>query len=178
MMQLLWRLYLVMYIIFFFFKQKTAYEMRISDWSSDVCSSDLQLCWRAGRAGKGGFGISPNRGHPLPASPGLRRRRGQSSRLKPLLQQRQLLAQGREREAAVADAVLQRRIEFGRRPAALGIEEHRVVAEPAVAAPRVQDAAVPAAFGDQRLRVFGVAQQHDCGVEVRDRKSTRLNSRP
>src|SRR3546814_3542957 len=29
-------------ILFFFFKQKTAYEMRISDWSSDVCSSDLQ----------------------------------------------------------------------------------------------------------------------------------------
>src|SRR3546814_1137792 len=27
---------------FFFFKQKTAYEMRISDWSSDVCASDLQ----------------------------------------------------------------------------------------------------------------------------------------
>src|SRR3546814_10176694 len=29
------------FLIFFFFKQKTAYEMRISDWSSDVCSSDL-----------------------------------------------------------------------------------------------------------------------------------------
>src|SRR3546814_3298772 len=29
-------------LIFFFFKQKTAYEMRISDWSSDVCSSDLK----------------------------------------------------------------------------------------------------------------------------------------
>src|SRR3546814_973239 len=29
-------------VYFFFFKQKTAYEMRISDWSSDVCSSDLQ----------------------------------------------------------------------------------------------------------------------------------------
>src|SRR3546814_7565170 len=29
-------------MIFFFFKQKTAYEMRISDWSSDVCSSDLR----------------------------------------------------------------------------------------------------------------------------------------
>src|SRR3546814_11041816 len=29
------------YIMFFFFKQKTAYERRISDWSSDVCSSDL-----------------------------------------------------------------------------------------------------------------------------------------
>src|SRR3546814_2363261 len=31
-----------MFLILFFFKQKTAYEMRISDWSSDVCSSDLQ----------------------------------------------------------------------------------------------------------------------------------------
>src|SRR3546814_15680781 len=30
-----------MCVVFFFFKQKTAYEMRISDWSSDVCSSDL-----------------------------------------------------------------------------------------------------------------------------------------
>src|SRR3546814_1552955 len=32
---------LCMLFVFFFFKQKTAYEMRISDWSSDVCSSDL-----------------------------------------------------------------------------------------------------------------------------------------
>src|SRR3546814_8953973 len=32
---------LFMFLLFFFFKQKTAYEMRISDWSSDVCSSDL-----------------------------------------------------------------------------------------------------------------------------------------
>src|SRR3546814_8911043 len=31
----------VCFCCFFFFKQKTAYEMRISDWSSDVCSSDL-----------------------------------------------------------------------------------------------------------------------------------------
>src|SRR3546814_7347170 len=30
-----------LYVVCFFFKQKTAYEMRISDWSSDVCSSDL-----------------------------------------------------------------------------------------------------------------------------------------
>src|SRR3546814_4699024 len=30
-------------VILFFFKQKTAYEMRISDWSSDVCSSDLRF---------------------------------------------------------------------------------------------------------------------------------------
>src|SRR3546814_7703532 len=35
-------------VSFFFFKQKTAYEMRISDWSSDVCSSDLE----AGREGR------------------------------------------------------------------------------------------------------------------------------
>src|SRR3546814_2862869 len=38
------------FCVFFFFKQKTAYEMRISDWSSDVCSSDLyyfyQAAWR------------------------------------------------------------------------------------------------------------------------------------
>src|SRR3546814_8576179 len=32
-----------MIFLLFFFKQKTAYEMRISDWSSDVCSSDLKL---------------------------------------------------------------------------------------------------------------------------------------
>src|SRR3546814_13589212 len=37
--------------VFLFFKQKTAYEMRISDWSSDVCSSDLRGCGRGG-AGK------------------------------------------------------------------------------------------------------------------------------
>src|SRR3546814_18479435 len=37
-----------MFILFFFFKQKTAYEMRISDWSSDVCSSDLGYCALSG----------------------------------------------------------------------------------------------------------------------------------
>src|SRR3546814_11708754 len=31
----------ILFLLFFFFKQKTAYEMRISDWSSDMCSSDL-----------------------------------------------------------------------------------------------------------------------------------------
>src|SRR3546814_11419155 len=36
-------------VCFFFFKQKTAYEMRISDWSSDVCSSDLLLPQRRPR---------------------------------------------------------------------------------------------------------------------------------
>src|SRR3546814_445072 len=33
------------FFVIFFFKQKTAYDMRISDWSSDVCSSDLQTDW-------------------------------------------------------------------------------------------------------------------------------------
>src|SRR3546814_20640283 len=35
------RIFIWIVICFFFFKQKTAYEMRISDWSSDVCSSEL-----------------------------------------------------------------------------------------------------------------------------------------
>src|SRR3546814_2851458 len=39
---MLW-MYRVVRCFVFFFKQKTAYEMRISDWSSDVCSSDLRL---------------------------------------------------------------------------------------------------------------------------------------
>src|SRR3546814_6687979 len=44
-------------VMFFFFKQKTAYEMRISDWSSDVCSSDLdadflQQSYELNKAGK------------------------------------------------------------------------------------------------------------------------------
>src|SRR3546814_965837 len=41
--------------VFLFFKQKTAYEMRISDWSSDVCSSDLKNdCFKI--RGPGAFG--------------------------------------------------------------------------------------------------------------------------
>src|SRR3546814_15746430 len=57
------------FLFFFFFKQKTAYEMRISDWSSDVCSSDLQrkeyywqvdniLNWEKTVAGIHNFNIS------------------------------------------------------------------------------------------------------------------------
>src|SRR3546814_13500204 len=45
-------------VLFFFFKQKTAYEMRISDWSSDVCSSDVFMGFRGLRPfeGKGSRG--------------------------------------------------------------------------------------------------------------------------
>src|SRR3546814_8148928 len=42
-----------MAVVFLFVKQKTAYELRISDWSSDVCSSDLRRSW---------FGSSPSSG--------------------------------------------------------------------------------------------------------------------
>src|SRR3546814_2069155 len=43
-------LFVCVLFYFFFFKQKTAYEMRISDWSSDVCSSDLEYAVKFGLA--------------------------------------------------------------------------------------------------------------------------------
>src|SRR3546814_17134614 len=57
--------------MFFFLKQKTAYEMRISDWSSDVCSSDLALAvtlhpQRIGRP----IGSDCRRRRPTPILPG------------------------------------------------------------------------------------------------------------
>src|SRR3546814_15912699 len=48
------------FFLIFFFKQKTAYEMRISDWSSDVCSSDLHLAARTS------YGVEMHRRQPLP----------------------------------------------------------------------------------------------------------------
>src|SRR3546814_16991672 len=45
--------------MFFFFKQKTAYEMRISDWSSDVCSSDLLRRLGLSHGGRGGHRLRP-----------------------------------------------------------------------------------------------------------------------
>src|SRR3546814_9781816 len=42
-------------VVLFFFKQKTAYEMRISDWSSDVCSSDLVAPSRQGKKAMTGY---------------------------------------------------------------------------------------------------------------------------
>src|SRR3546814_20217581 len=52
-------------MVFFFFKQKTAYELRISDWSSDVCSSDL-LAAAARRGARPGVRRAPP---PLPWAP-------------------------------------------------------------------------------------------------------------
>src|SRR3546814_1046934 len=76
-----------MLCVFLFFKQKTAYEMRISDWSSDVCSSDLarreEHDWtlRAGGAGavrtlRGGDRRLADRGLSRRAAGGAQRRGG------------------------------------------------------------------------------------------------------
>src|SRR3546814_4191711 len=75
--------------LFFFFKQKTAYEMRISDWSSDVCSSDLpggaSLCEPS--APDAGYGL------PLPT-----REKGLASRnAQPFWMARTVLARSEER---------------------------------------------------------------------------------
>src|SRR3546814_5697024 len=53
----------------FFFKQKTAYEMRISDWSSDVCSSDLAVM-----IGKAMIEIPPKFEAQTPVHPGVKDR--------------------------------------------------------------------------------------------------------
>src|SRR3546814_10263111 len=71
--------------VFFFFKQKTAYEMRISDWSSDVCSSDLAAADRqaalAGSLARGADGCAAGQ-HPggRGALPARRRGRQQPGR--------------------------------------------------------------------------------------------------
>src|SRR3546814_4073812 len=49
----------MIYVVIFFFKQKTAYEMRISDWSSDVCSSDLDTLRKLIRKGTLNFSFVP-----------------------------------------------------------------------------------------------------------------------
>src|SRR3546814_2034627 len=80
---------------FFFFKQKTAYDMRISDWSSDVCSSDLafEVPQNEAVVEAGGDGPAAVRGHgdPLhetavaaqlgPRRPGRRQRRSAERRV-------------------------------------------------------------------------------------------------
>src|SRR3546814_5059173 len=58
---------LIYLLFFFFFKQKTAYEMRISDWSSDVCSSDLLR--RVDAAGSPSRGLRISEKQSIGASP-------------------------------------------------------------------------------------------------------------
>src|SRR3546814_6541712 len=58
----------ILCLCFFFFKQKTAYEMRISDWSSDVCSSDLRHSADRRRDRHGGC-VRPRPASPAPDRP-------------------------------------------------------------------------------------------------------------
>src|SRR3546814_8654641 len=51
-----------MLVLFFFFKQKTAYEMRISDWSSDVGSADLLVRCTRGKRGPAAAAVAPQEG--------------------------------------------------------------------------------------------------------------------
>src|SRR3546814_20588580 len=64
-------------VVFFFFQQKTAYEMRISDWSSDVCSSDLPSSARSRPTPPPGTGGSA----PWPPAPTWCRRRSEERRV-------------------------------------------------------------------------------------------------
>src|SRR3546814_1672755 len=67
----------------FFFKQKTAYEMRISDWSSDVCSSDLLRRPQEGRGSRRPDHLPAHAGrHPGTAADG-RGGQGRAGRLRP-----------------------------------------------------------------------------------------------
>src|SRR3546814_4117715 len=61
---------IIVSVLFFFFKQKTAYEMRISDWSSDVCSSDLSSARGLGPYGPDRAGIEREPVRPKPACAG------------------------------------------------------------------------------------------------------------
>src|SRR3546814_15473936 len=70
--------FLSLVLFFFFFKQKTAYEMRISDWSSDVCSSDLAPPIDRHRRGPRYVAIEDRRAHATRAvtlHPAVRRER-------------------------------------------------------------------------------------------------------
>src|SRR3546814_8546669 len=96
-------MYVLFYCLFFFFKQKTAYDMRISDWSSDVCSSDLEHgAERRGDAPDGAgqivgdrLGIDLEIAHAVGACPG-----GDTLDLRhhDLLQRRRLVGDLRARE--------------------------------------------------------------------------------
>src|SRR3546814_3131025 len=81
--------------VFFFFKQKTAYDMRISDWSADVCSSDLRA-------------VDARLGH---ADAGIVARECADRAAAEILEHRRQIVHHEIRAAAVVDAVTAR--EFG-----------------------------------------------------------------
>src|SRR3546814_7677366 len=92
--------------VFFFFKQKTAYEWRISDWSSDVCSSDLAGIMRVD--------IAANAAGDEPFGHRLERREQWRERALALLHQVQHRAPRRARaEPRQAGELLDERFDFG-----------------------------------------------------------------
>src|SRR3546814_7279418 len=85
----------VVVCLFFFFKQKTAYEMRISDWSSDVCSSDLRPA-RRHQPGPRSRGCGWHRAPDARAIAGDYDSRGNRLGAAPRLRARQATATGRQ----------------------------------------------------------------------------------
>src|SRR3546814_10340368 len=71
--------------VLFFFKQKTAYEMRISDWSSDVCSSDLMEAFV--KPGGGGPPLADRLPRPEPAQRPARQRAGRDDMARHAIEQ-------------------------------------------------------------------------------------------
>src|SRR3546814_6428819 len=99
---------------FFFFKQKTAYEMRISDWSSDVCSSDLGAR-QAQRVGQGGVHAAARCRSPSAAAAGecAVQPLGAGARHRGARSIARLVARGRGSGAPIAAPRLNSRIEGG-----------------------------------------------------------------
>src|SRR3546814_3477313 len=139
--------------MFFFFKQKTAYEMRISDWSSDVCSSDLGLpaavrdLHRAGDPRSAAARLPTPTGFPAPphrpqAPSGARRNPGAG-----------LLSAGVPLPGAAAGAA---RLVAGAAPPRLRASLACLPARP------------PARLTPNRLRRFGQA----CGLAARSEENT------
>src|SRR3546814_13544117 len=122
--------YFMLVIVFFFFKQKTAYEMRISDWSSDVCSSDLWGPQGSSAAGGsddhlqrtlarrgGGHRFPDPRGVPRRGGRPLRRRRGGRVRRSAARRCQIRIASGRERccqyvSVSLVDVTLKKKIKI------------------------------------------------------------------
>src|SRR3546814_7800534 len=112
-----------LYLCFFFFKQKTAYEMRISDWSSDVCSSDLtELALGNGHqlAPAVATGRAVVQFHDAPGRSALRQQRRHGLREILHEQHREAPAAGRPQHQAAGELAEQRQRRAVARPVEIG----------------------------------------------------------